>query len=165
MLCTEKAWPTFGLIVERRQLNAACPHRNRVEVGRVYSHASGVGPHQMTLGMSEIQVKDLNTNVLLLFSTKSVYFSQLRVSMLHKHFTPTLCRGKTKDVMNVQRRKLKHVKNVKKREKNFCKRLVKIFAKIFFSAWPMDQRYRDCLGCKIRAMQILKLKWTEITVA
>jgi len=46
-------WLTFSLIVERRQLNTACPHRYRVEVGRVYSHAGRVGPHQMTHGMSE----------------------------------------------------------------------------------------------------------------
>jgi len=46
--------PTFSLIVERGQLNAGSPHWYRVEVGRVYSHTSGVAPHQMTLGMSEI---------------------------------------------------------------------------------------------------------------
>jgi len=44
---------TFSLVVERRQLNTRSPHWYRVEVGRVDSHASGVGPHQMTLGMSE----------------------------------------------------------------------------------------------------------------
>jgi len=45
--------PTFSLIVERGQLDARSPHWYRVEVGRVYSHASRVGAHQMTLGMSE----------------------------------------------------------------------------------------------------------------
>ena len=45
--------PTFGLIVERDQLNATSPHWYWVEVGRVYPHASGVGPYQMTLSMSE----------------------------------------------------------------------------------------------------------------
>lgn len=46
-------WLTLSLVVERGQLNATRPHRYRVEVGRVYSHSGGVGPHQMTLGMSK----------------------------------------------------------------------------------------------------------------
>jgi len=47
------AGPTFSLMVECRELNAWSPHWYRVEVGWVDSHPGGVGPHQMTLSMSE----------------------------------------------------------------------------------------------------------------